>query len=392
MAKAYEVAVVGAGGLYGMSVLQELSKRLGRDVIGFEQFDIPNNFGSSHGDSRIFRLAIGEGEIFTPLALRSLRLLRELEVVTGSSLYFQTGGLIMASPNDRTLHGSSNFLGKTIASADEFGIPYRLMDAKAIAKNYPQFNLNGDETGYYEFDAGYIDPEECIVAKKKMAVQHGAQMVTNEEVIKVISPTAQRSDFLIITSKRPYYAKKIVLTAGPWANKFFPESLLSKIEVHREVLFWFQVSQPEEYRVGKFPVFVWQKGQAGDFLYGFPSINGQDGRIKIATERTELVANPDAINREVSETEIGEMYKYSRQFLPDLQSNCIKTEVCMYTNTSDRRFIIDWHPEIRNMLLVSACSGHGAKHSFGAGESIAQMVLGHRTNCDLSHFNLKRFL
>lgn len=386
----YAVAVVGLG-LYGMSVLRELSFDLRAEVVGIDLYNPPHKFGSSHGETRITRCAIGENKTLSPFAMRSHKIWRELEVATGKCLYVSTGGLFMASPSNKSLHGNSDFIGETKRAAIEFDVPHKLMTSQAIACEYPQFNLIGDEEGYFEFDAGYIKPEACIEAQKIVALKNGAQIMADEKVIKVIPPMSHRTGFLIATSKDVYSAEKVVLTAGPWISRFISEVLASKFEVHREVLYWFEVrNEFSRYTPKNFPVFIWQRGSGGDFLYGFPALDGTNGGIKIATEKTELI-NPETINREVSEQEIDEMYDYASMFLLELKPRCLKAVVCMYTNTPDCQPIIDWHPEFKNMIIVSACSGHGAKLSAGLGEAVAQTILGKKADLDLSQFSLKRF-
>jgi sarcosine oxidase len=59
--------------------------------------------------------------------------------------------------------------------------------------------------------------------------------------------------------------------------------------------------------------------------------------------------------------------------------------------TPDENFVIDFAPESRDILLVSACSGHGFKHSAAVGETVANCIFGSMTLNDLSYFPLKSF-
>src|SRR5258706_3528441 len=88
----YDVAVVGLGAMGSAAAWQ--SARRGAKVLGIDQFRAPHALGSSHGDTRITRLAIGEGEQYTPLVLRSNEIWREVERETGERLRMITGGLI----------------------------------------------------------------------------------------------------------------------------------------------------------------------------------------------------------------------------------------------------------------------------------------------------------
>ncbi len=144
----HDVIVVGLGAL-GAATLYQLSQR-GARVLGIDQFAPPHDQGSSHGDSRITRLAVGEGDEYVPFVQRSHAIWRELEARTGKPLMTTTGGLILA-PRDRVAehHGKSDFVRRTIACAERFGIAHEVLDAAGIRARFPQFRLQGDEIGYH---------------------------------------------------------------------------------------------------------------------------------------------------------------------------------------------------------------------------------------------------
>ena len=169
----YDAIVVGLGAL-GAATLYQLSQR-GARVLGIDQFAPPHDQGSSHGDSRITRLAVGEGDEYVPFVQRSHAIWRELEARTGKPLMTTTGGLVLA-PQGRVAehHGKPDFVRRTIACAQRFGIAHALLDAPAIRARFPQFALQGDELGYFEPEAGFVRPEEAIAAQLEAAVASGA--------------------------------------------------------------------------------------------------------------------------------------------------------------------------------------------------------------------------
>ena len=69
----------------------------------------------------------------------------------------------------------------------------------------------------------------------------------------------------------------------------------------------------------------------------------------------------------------------------------VQAAACVYTVTPDRGFIIDRHPAMERILVVSACSGHGFKHSAGIGEAVAAELAGTGSTVDLKPFALARF-
>ena len=108
------------------------SAKLGARAIGIDRFVPPHDQGSSHGDTRITREAIGEGREFVPLVLRSNQIWQEIEAATGRNLLTRNGGLVLASPSmPGSHHGSTSFIQDTIAAATEFGITHEVLEHRA---------------------------------------------------------------------------------------------------------------------------------------------------------------------------------------------------------------------------------------------------------------------
>ncbi len=169
-----DVLVVGLGAVGSAALYQ--SAKLGARAIGIDRFIPPHDQGSSHGDTRITREAIGEGREFVPLVLRSNQIWEELEAATGRSLLTRNGGLVLASPSmPGDHHGSTSFIQDTIAAATEFGIAHEVLSTNELRSRYPQFRLRGDEIGYFEPGAGFLRPEACIETQLTLATQLGAQ-------------------------------------------------------------------------------------------------------------------------------------------------------------------------------------------------------------------------
>ena len=93
----YDAIVVGVGGM-GSAALYHLARR-GRRVLGLERFDVPNDMGSSHGVTRIIRLAYYEHSSYVPLLERAYELWRELERAAGEQLLHVTGSVDAGNPS-----------------------------------------------------------------------------------------------------------------------------------------------------------------------------------------------------------------------------------------------------------------------------------------------------
>ncbi len=153
----FDVIVVGLGAM-GSAAMYQLAKR-GSRVLGIDQFSPPHTRGSTHGETRITRQAIGEGEEYVPLVLRSNEIWREIERETGEILFTANGGLIIGDLQATNgNHGSKNFLLQTIAAAKVHGIAHEILDCDALKRRFPQFHFKGNETGYYEPGAGFLRP------------------------------------------------------------------------------------------------------------------------------------------------------------------------------------------------------------------------------------------
>lgn len=389
MAIVADIVVVGLGAVGSAALYQ--SAKLGARVIGIDRFNPPHDQGSSHGETRITRQAIGEGREFVPLVLRSNEIWDELEAATGRNLIIRNGGLILASPHvEGKHHGSSSFLAETIEAAKSFGIPHQQLSTTEIRERFPQFRIKADEQGYFEPGAGFLRPEACVETQITEAKKLGARVFTSEIVIDVAS---HDSKVTVRTDKASYEVSKVILTGGPWIAKFLSPEYAAHFAVYRQTLCWFALKRnSERYTPKHFPVFIWITGdRVQDMLYGFPAIDGPEGGLKVATECYETTVDPDAVPREVSEESTLGMYsEYIAPRLPDISNQCLRTATCLYTVTPDAKFIIDYADADQNTLFASACSGHGFKHSPAIGEALAQRALGLPTSVDLSGFALAR--
>ncbi len=388
--KNFDVIVIGLGAM-GSAAAYKLAKR-GQRVLGIDQFDPPHTLGSSHGESRIIRQAIGEGKEYVPLVLRAYELFREIERDTGTSLLVETGGLIIADPSDDSgQHGVQGFLQATVATAEEYNIPHTVLDNAQLKKRFPQFSTGSNEMGYYEPGAGFLRPERCIESQLQLAEKYGATLHRNERVLS-FAVGAGNDRVTVTTDKGKYEAGKLALCAGPWIGQLLKQDA-ALLKIFRQVLFWFEVQDSiEPYLPGNFPIFIWTAGKDIDLLYGFPALEGSAGGVKVATEQYETtVDSPEQTKRDVSLEEIVQMQRHVVEFLPALSGKCIKAESCLYTVTPDSRFIIDAHPAHPNVIVASPCSGHGFKHSAAIGEVIAQLVTEGKSAFDIRGFGFDRF-
>ena len=384
VSRAYDVVVVGLGAM-GSAATYQLAQA-GARVLGIDRFAPPHAHGSTHGDTRITRLAIGEGDAYVPLAVRSHELWREIEERTGEELLTVTGGVVISVPGRRGQHGPGDFLATTIAAAQAHGLAHEVLDSAGLASRVLPFALSGDERGMFEPTAGFVRPERAVGAQLQLAREHGAEIRTGEEVLSA-------GDGRVVTDAGTYTAGTVVVTAGPWLTELRPE-LAPAFTVTRQVLHWFDL-EPGTYDAHRdLPVFIWITGDGPEeFVYGFPAIDGPGGGLKVASEQFRASTTPAACRRDVTADESRQMHaRYLAGRLPGLRPTTVKATVCLYTTTADSRFVIDAHPDDDTLLIVSPCSGHGFKHSAAIGEAVAQRALTGRSDIDLEPFGFGRQL
>jgi len=366
-----DVLVIGLGAM-GSATVYQLAKR-GVKVVGIDRFTPPHTFGSTHGETRITRQAIGEGRQFVPLALRSHEIWREIEAKTGKHLLTQCGGLFIARAGSSShMHGQADFLGKTIAAAEAFGIVHERLDAEAIRARFPQFSLQGDEVGYYEPGAGYVAPEDCVSAQLDLAQRLGADIRVNETVKEIVAAGARSR---VVTDRSQYKARVTIVCAGAWIPQLVP-SLATVLKVRRQVLYWFPVEGRMSYQSRDCPVFIWHWGSGpDDVFYGFPQV-GEERVIKLASEQDIHETLPDDVNREVAAGESAKMHAdHVAGKLRGIGATSVRAATCLYTNAPSANFVIGRLQSQPDTIVVSACSGHGFKHSAAIGEAVAQMAI-----------------
>lgn len=382
----WDVIVAGAGAV-GSAALYQLARR-GIKALGIDRWHPPHANGSSHGDTRITRLALGEGEEYVQFASRSHEVWRELEAATGRTLLRQVGGLVFGPQSGRTrAHGAPDFLGTTIAVAQQAGLSHELLDAASLQARFPQFRWRGDEIGCLEHGAGFVHPEACIAAQLEMALRGGAGLNAGETLLRW---AASDKGVRVTTDMAVYETDRLILSTGAWLPSHM-NPLAAQARIFRQVLFWFEPEGPPEmFTPERMPVFIRVPDDGSEMFYGFPAIDGDGGGVKIAGEQFDRTIAPDEMQTGVSEDEEKAMHALASPHLR-ITGRCVRSVACKYTVTPDFGFVIDRCPGNERVCFASACSGHGFKHSAAVGEALAEMALGEGTRYDLSRFRLTRF-
>lgn len=371
----YDAIVIGVGGM-GSAAVYHLARR-GASVLGLEQFDIPHEFGSSHGVSRIIRLGYAEGSFYVPLLYRSYDLWYELENRTGERLLIITGGLDAGPEDSETVSG-------VVRSCKEHQLPHEVLDHREVNERFPGYNLTEGMVGVFQWNSGFLLPERCIVAHVQAAQKLGAEVHGRE---RVSSWKVDGGTVLVTTRKgeeeQVYKARKLVITAGPWAASLLPE-LEPRAVPERQVLIWTQpLRHPAHFALGAFPIFNLTAPE-GRF-YGFPVHSVPGFKIGKYHHREERV-DPDKMNRGFDPEDEKVLREGIRKYFPDADGPTMAMKTCMFTNTRDEDFIMDLHPAYPQVAVAAGFSGHGFKFCSVVGEIMAQLALDGKTTHDIEPF------
>jgi sarcosine oxidase len=375
VAERYDAIVVGVGAMGSATVFQ-LARR-GLRVLGLERFDVLHPFGSSHGLTRIIRLAYSEHPSYVPLLRRAYELWHELENLDGRMLLYTTGSLEGGLPDGQVFRGS-------LEAAEIHHLPFEVLTGPEVNERWPGYALPAELRLVFQPDGGFLASEECILAHVRQAMARDAMIRWRETVLEW-GPTDE--GVWVRTDRGRYEAGRLVISAGPWMGKLVPE-LASLVVPERQVLAWLQPTKPELFRLGRFPVFNVEVEEGR--YYGFPEW-GIPGFKFGRYHHLEEVADPDAMDREPNEKDEEVLRAFARRYFPDGEGPTVALKACLFTNAPDEHFILDLHPSFKQVALASPCSGHGYKFASVVGEIMADLVERGETNYDLSLFRLDRF-
>lgn len=371
----YDVAIIGLGAM-GSAAAYHLARR-GRRVLGLDQFTPPHTQGSSHGKTRIIREAYFEHPQYVPIVQHAYTCWERLEAESGERLFEKTGGLMIGAPDSRVVSGART-------SAELHGLPYEELAAGEVRRRYPALQVAGDMIALLEPRAGMLFPERAIETHLRLATKLGATLRTSETVT---SWHAGASDVTVATPGGRYTAERLIIAAGAWLPALAPELTLP-LTVERVVMHWFDPrDQAARFVPDRLPIFMVEYAP-GLMFYGFPArLEG----VKVAKHHQGEQTDPASVVRDVAPEEVDAMRSLTARFLPGLSDAWLRSCVCLYTNTPDQDFVIDAHPGHSQVLIVSACSGHGFKFSSAIGEIAADLVTESRSAFDLTPFRLSRF-
>jgi sarcosine oxidase len=358
----FDVIVVGSGGI-GSAAAAHLARR-GARVLAVDRFPLAHARGSSHGHTRLIRLAYFEHPDYVPLLRRAYALWRDLEAAVGETLLVESGLVIAGPPGSKVLAGIDR-------SAAEHGLAVERLGAEAVAARWPALAIAHDWSARYEACGGFLFVERCVAAHAAVAIRSGASF---RHGITVHGWEATSHGVTLVTDCGTFAADRLVLAPGPWAAGLLRLPHL-RLQVLRKSLFWYEPPAADcpLFAAGSLPCFACDTPDG--FFYGFPQLDQRGVKLAEHTGGPE-VSDPLMVDRGIDAAEQARIEAFTATHLPRLGTSRAAHAACLYTMTDDHHFIVGLHPDSDRVAVAAGFSGHGFKFASVLGEILADLASG----------------
>lgn len=375
----HHVAILGLGGI-GSAAFHDLACR-GVDVLGIDRERPPHLRGSSHGQSRIFRVAYFEHPDYVPLAIHARKRWVEMDAADSRKIFIPTGGAWVGTLNGR-------HVGDSRLAADLHGLPYEILNQTETANRWPALQVPEGQVCFHEPDAGVVCPEHAIEHFIEDGERHGGQVVCGQ-TIQAISP--EDGGVRIILERDEIIAQKVICALGAWTGSLLAMPNV-RLQPTRQLLGWTRPSNPEQLAEGELPVWLFADDDQ-TIQYGFPLCDGLPGSsgAKVARHCEGEACDPNTVNRTISEADEVFLTKALKDRVPAAAGPLIDARVCLYTMSQDEHFVIDRHPLDERIIMACGFSGHGFKFAPAIGEGLADLALEGASRLSMNFLSSSRF-
>jgi glycine/D-amino acid oxidase-like deaminating enzyme len=353
------VGVVG-GGIFGLAAALELRRR-GHEVMVCEQGRVPDERAASTDVSKVIRRTNYLEETYIELVERAAQQWRVWHEQLGRGIYFQTGKLIMARDftQDSSLYHSWELLGER-----QGGL--RLLSLKEARQRFPHFALRANDTLFYDSWTGYLRSGQAMIDLAGLARASGVQICEETPVHQLEETPAE---VRLLCGGETFTCDRAVIAAGAWVGRLLPQ-LKRHLRITRNQMAFFVPADPQRFAADIFP--VWTVSSARQAWYGFPLL--PEGYVKVADDLKVELADPD-VDRNPTDAFMESVRQFVAERIPALASaELVGGRSCLYTNTPDDRFVIDWVPDSQRLLIAGCGSGHGFKFGGSIGPVIADAL------------------
>lgn len=354
----YDAIIVGVGAM-GSAAVYRLAKR-GVDVLGLERYDVPHTRGSSHGDTRIFRLTQPEHPDYVPLARRAGELWREVEAESGREILTETGS-VHAGP------AGGPKVADAVESCEANDVPHEVLTGEELNERFPGYDLPEDHLGVYQPDGGFLACERAISTQVNLAHEHGGTVRARERILDV---DIGETGVAVRTDRNCYEADNLVVASGAWAGRHL-DLLSDALTPQRRVMAWLHPEEPSKYAPDRFPVFSISVPE-GSF-YGFPVYERPGFKFGRTPDLAETI-DPDDWEEEPTLQDEELLRQLPANHFPGADGPTMRLASCIVTRSLDGHFYLDTHPEYPHVSIAAGFTGHGFKFSSVVGEVLADFV------------------
>ena len=380
--KIYDVAIIGSG-IMGASAAYELARN-GASVALVDQAALPNPQGASVDYSKIFRFAYPDA-LYVQMAVEALALWRKLEEESATHLLNETGILLIGNRAD-------SFETQTYEALRSLNLKAEMLSSEEVAARFPQFNKEAIGFAVFDPSGGVLYADKAVQVSINLACKFGVKVFENER----ISAIARKANHNLIRSEsgNEWICEKVLIASGPWTRKLLPDFANLLTTTQQEVVYFEPVQNSAKllnngkakFAMSEFPIFI----EIDSGFYGFPIHH--NGAMKTGNHLRGKPIDPYTFDEKVGEEFIQRCREFFARTIPALaDAHVVKSHVCIYNNSPDEDFIIDWHPDIEGVLLATGFSGHGFKFGPLIGRIVAELLLEGKSTYQLDRFRLSRF-
>lgn len=366
------VCVVGAG-VNGLAAARALALRGVRTIV-LERFRLGHDRGSSHGAARITRTSYDDPH-YARFAADAMRedwpaLGRD----AGEALITPAPGLFLGPAGGR--------IDAYASAAAAARSPVDEISPEEARRRFPQFRFGGTPRVLVDRSAGVVAADATMAALARLAAAAGAE-IREDTPVTGIRP--EPGTVVVATPRGDVRSDRVVVTAGAWVGSLLP-TLADRVSVARQTVVYAEGEaapggDPAQWRVPRFPVWVWSGHDENDEFYGLPE--HRHAGIKAARHRTSAGSDDPDLRPADGDAEaaaaVAEVMDFLARELVRPPARILAVERCLYTNTPTRDFALGPLPGEPRIIVGSACSGHAFKFAPRTGRVLADFALDGRS-------------
>lgn len=358
-----KVIVVGAG-IAGLSSAWALARR-GVEVHVLEQGPIPFPMATSYDEHRITRHAYGEMHGYARLMPAAFQVWDALFGDIGAR-HFDPMPVVVFQREEIA------WLPASLEDLDALHVGWRELPLSSVADRYPMIETAGLTRAVETDGGGVLFPIRILTDLVRTLGAMGVKFHPKHRVTAIDTDRGA-----VVANGRTFEADHVVVAAGAWLTKLFPDLAGTTVPSRQAVAF---LAPPPDLHAAwaKAPVFIDIGLESG--TYTLPPRPGT--RLKVGDHQFSRTGDPDG-SREGTDEDVARLMIAARLAYRDFDRYTIlERKACFYTVTEDESFHVK--PLGPKATVQSACSGHGFKLAPLMGDGVARAILGEPPHGDLA--------